>query len=92
MPEVPTVAESGVPGYEMVPWISVVAPRGLPPEVGRKLAKALADSLADPGLRAELAKTGLDVAYQPGAVYDERVAKELPLLRAYMHKAGIQAE
>jgi tripartite-type tricarboxylate transporter receptor subunit TctC len=92
LPNVPTVAEAGYAGYEMVPWITVVAPRGLPPAVSKALTKALTEALGDGGIRGELEKAGLDVAYQPGSVYDERVAKELPLLRAYAHKAHIQAE
>jgi tripartite-type tricarboxylate transporter receptor subunit TctC len=92
LPHVPTIAEAGFAGYEMVPWITIVAPRGLPAPVRQALGKALADTLADPAVRSDLQKTGLDVAYQPGAVYDERVAKELPLLRAYVHKAGITAD
>jgi tripartite-type tricarboxylate transporter receptor subunit TctC len=92
MPDVPTIAESGYPGFEMVPWITIVAPRGLPQPVRKTLGKALADTLADPAVRGSLQKAGLDVAYQPGSVYDERVAQELPLLRAYVYKARIQAE
>jgi tripartite-type tricarboxylate transporter receptor subunit TctC len=92
MPDVPTIAESGYPGFEMVPWITIVAPRGLPQPVQKTLAKALADTLADPAVRGSLEKAGLDVAPQPGRVYDERVAQELPLLRAYVYKAKIQPE
>ena len=55
-------------------------------------AKALADTVADGATSAELQKAGLDVAYQPGSVYDGLVTKELPLLRAYVHKAHITAE
>ena len=92
MPDVPTVAEAGYPDYEMVPWIAIVAPRGLPVPVREALTKALADTVADAGIRAELKKTGLDVAYEPASAYGKRVAKELPLLRAYVHKANIQPE
>jgi tripartite-type tricarboxylate transporter receptor subunit TctC len=92
LPNVPSVAESGYPDYELVPWIAIVAPRGLPAPVSKTLGTALAETLADPALRGELEKVGLDVAYQPGSVYDARVAKELPLLRAYVHKAHIPIE
>ena len=74
---------------EMVPWITIVAPRGLPAPAREGLAKGLAGTLGDADVAAELRQAGLDVGYQPGAVYDARVAKELPLLRAYVHKAGI---
>ncbi|NRF65445.1 tripartite tricarboxylate transporter substrate binding protein [Aquincola sp. S2] len=92
MPSVPTVAEAGFPDYEMVPWITIVAPRGLPAAVQQVLGKALADTLADASVRGDLEKTGVDVAWQPGSFYEARVAKELPLLRAYVHKAKIPTE
>ena len=92
MPQVPTVAEAGFPDYEMVPWITVVARRGLPADVRTKLAQALKDSVNDPAVKADLQKTGVDVLHQPGAEYDTRVAKELPLLRAYVHRANIPVE
>lgn len=92
MPQVPTVAEAGFPDYEMVPWITVVARRGLPADVRTKLAQALKDSVNDAAVKADLQKTGVDVLHQPGAVYDTRVAQELPLLRAYVHRANIPVE
>jgi tripartite-type tricarboxylate transporter receptor subunit TctC len=92
LPTVPTVAEAGYPDFEMVPWITIVAPRGLPAPVQQALGKVLADTLADAALRADLDKAGVDVAWQPGSFYDVRVAKELPLLRAYVHKAKIPTE
>lgn len=92
LPNVPTVAEAGYPEYEMVPWIVVVAPRGLPADVRTRLSKALQQTIADPATRAELEKAGLEVAWQPGSVYDERVSRELPLLRAYVHKAKLPVE
>jgi tripartite-type tricarboxylate transporter receptor subunit TctC len=92
LPKVPTVAEAGYPDFEMVPWITIVAPRGLPPAVQKTLGKALADTLADTATRSDLEKAGVDVSYEPGSFYDARVAKELPLLRAYVHKANIPFE
>lgn len=92
LPQLPSVAQAGYPDYEMVPWITVVAPRGLAAPARAALVKAFADSVNDPGLRAELQKVGVDVAYEPGAAYDARVASELPRLRAYVHKAGLTVD
>lgn len=92
MPQVPTVAEAGFPDYEMVPWIGFVARRGMPAEVSGKLTQALKDSLNDPVVKADLQKVGLDVLFQPGSAYDAKVAQELPLLRAYVHRANIPVE
>lgn len=92
MPKVPTVAESGYPDYEMVPWVALVARRGLPADVSALLSKALKETLTDPTVSAELQQKGLDVAYQPGSAYDTKVARELPLLRASVHRAGIPVQ
>ena len=92
MPQVPTVAEAGFPDYEMVPWIGYVGRRGMPAEVSARLARVLRDCLNDPVVRADLQKAGLDVQFEPGSVYDKRVAQELPLLRAYVHRANIPVE
>ena len=92
MPQVPSVAEAGFPDYEMVPWIGYVGRRGMPAEVSARLSKAIKDSLSDPVVKAELQKVGLDVLFEPGSVYDKRVAQELPLLRAYVHRANIPVE
>jgi tripartite-type tricarboxylate transporter receptor subunit TctC len=92
LPRLPSVAQSGYPGFEMVPWLSIVTPRGLPADVRRTLSQAFADTVNDAATRAELVSVGIDVAYEPPAVYEQRVTKELPLLRAYAHQAGISAE
>lgn len=92
LPNVPTFAESGLPNYEMVPWLAMLAPRGLPDEARNALVKALADSLANPATKAELTRVGVDVEYGPPAAYEPRVSKELPLIRAYVHKARISVD
>ena len=89
LPKVPSIAESGYPGFEMVPWITIVAPRGLPPAVQAALNKAFVSALADPATQGDLTKAGVDVAYEPPTAYDTRVTRELPLIRAYVHKAGL---
>ncbi len=92
LPQVPTIAEAGYPGYELVPWITIVAPRGLPAPVQQALGAALKATVTDAAIRAELEKSGVDVAWLPGSFYEARVAKELPLLRAYVHKAKITVD
>lgn len=92
MPGLPSIAQSGYPDYEMVPWITIVAPRGLSEPVRRKLTQAFADTLADGAIRGELQKVGVDVAYQPPSAYERKVTSELPLLRAYVHKANLQVQ
>ena len=92
LPGVPSIAASGYPGFELVPWLALVAPRGLPPPVRDALARALADALGDAALRAELERLGLDVQPEPPAAYERRVSAELPRLRAQIHRARITAD
>jgi tripartite-type tricarboxylate transporter receptor subunit TctC len=60
--EVPTVAESGVPGYDLYGWICLLAPAGTPPAVIEKLNGAVRQALAKPEIREAFAKQGIDVA------------------------------
>ena len=92
LPKVPSVAQAGYPEFEMVPWITIVAPRGLAATVQATLSKAFADTLNDPAIRGELVKAGVDVAYEPPSAYETRVTKELPLIRVYVHKAGLTVD
>jgi tripartite-type tricarboxylate transporter receptor subunit TctC len=59
-PKVPTVAESGVPGYETVQWIAMSAPRGTPKLVIERLNTELAAGVKSPDLRERLSSQGFD--------------------------------
>jgi tripartite-type tricarboxylate transporter receptor subunit TctC len=59
-PEIPTVGETGVPGYEVATWESIQAPAGTPPEVVAKLNKAIAEVLATKDLRDKMTALGLE--------------------------------
>ena len=58
MPNVPTVSEAGVPGYEAVIWLGLMAPKGTPPAIVNKLNAEVAKIVAKPEVRAEWAKQG----------------------------------
>lgn len=61
LPDVPTVAESGVPGYEFTNWFGLVAPAGTPKDVVAKLHADVSKVLQQPDLRAQLEKMGAEV-------------------------------
>jgi tripartite-type tricarboxylate transporter receptor subunit TctC len=60
MPEVPTIAESGVPGFELVTWEAILAPAGTPPAVQSRLNAALREVVAAPAVREQLVKLGVE--------------------------------
>lgn len=61
-PDLPTVAESGLPGYEIEAWYALVAPAGTPDEVISKLNKAFNDALADKAVANKLETMGFRIA------------------------------
>ncbi|MGN5477970.1 tripartite tricarboxylate transporter substrate-binding protein [Cupriavidus basilensis] len=61
LPGVPTIAESGVPNFDVSSWNGVLVPTGTPPEVIARLNAAFNKTLADPQVRAQLAEAGYEV-------------------------------
>lgn len=59
LPDIPTIAESGFPGYQATTWFGVAAPRGLPPAIEARLRAALANVQNEPGFRARFGALGL---------------------------------
>jgi tripartite-type tricarboxylate transporter receptor subunit TctC len=62
LPELPTAAEAGLPGYEVIAWMGLVAPRGTPPEVVRRLNAELVKALQTKDVRDGLFNQGLQPA------------------------------
>jgi tripartite-type tricarboxylate transporter receptor subunit TctC len=65
LPDLPTVAESGFSDFRATAWYGVVAPKGLPDELARRLVAACDKALADPAFRKPLENLGY-VVMQPG--------------------------
>lgn len=70
-PDVPTLAESGVAGYEITNWFGLAAPRGTPRETVAQIHAAVTKALADPGVRERIASQGAE----PGGIAPEAFAK-----------------
>ena len=77
LPEVPTLAESGVPGYEFVTWHGVLAPRGTPREIVALLNEKLRAILRAPELSARFAQMGLDVIASTPEEFSAHLKKEI---------------
>ncbi|MBO1112422.1 tripartite tricarboxylate transporter substrate binding protein [Bordetella petrii] len=60
LPNVPTVAEAGLPGYELTPWFAAFAPAGTPPEVVATLNASMRQALSDPKVKATLDSIGAE--------------------------------
>ncbi len=77
LPEVPTIAESGVPGYEFVTWHGVLAPRGTPGEIVALLNGKLRAVVRSPELSARFAQMGLDVIASSPEEFSAHLKSEL---------------
>lgn len=92
LPDVPTLAESGLPGFDLTAWGALVAPRGLPADVRGALVKSLAAAMATPAMREDLRRVGIEVLDEPPSAYEARVNRELPAMRALVSRAGMSAD
>ena len=88
IPDVPTIGET-VPGYEVVVWFGICAPKGTPPNVVDKLNKAVNTILADPKLKARFHELGGEVMPMSPAEFGKLVADETSKWAKVVQFAGV---
>jgi tripartite-type tricarboxylate transporter receptor subunit TctC len=89
--QVPTVAESGLPGYEAAAWFGLSAPAGTPREVVARLAKAATDALADADIKKRLIAVGLEPYSMGPAQFAAHIADQYAKYSKVIDEAGIKA-
>lgn len=92
LPEVPTVAEGGVPGFDVPGWYAVVAPRGTPEPVIARLAAAMRTALADTDVTAALHRSGLEPMPSTPAELTAAWAAERTKWEPIIRDSGIRIE
>lgn len=90
LPDVPTVSESGVAGYEVNEWQVLVAPAGTPPRAVDRLHQALVKALADPTAKERLAGLGAEADGSSPQAASEFVRSELARWARIAKEAGIK--
>jgi tripartite-type tricarboxylate transporter receptor subunit TctC len=75
-PDIPTVAESGIPGFETGSWQGIVGPAGTPPEIVNKLHALVTKILATPEMKDRLDKAGAETRPQTPAQFGEFIRSE----------------
>ncbi len=81
LPDVPTVAEAGYPGFDADSWVAVAAPRGLPADVRARLETALARAMKNADVRQKLLANGLEPKYATDEQVSAMINNELPRMR-----------
>ncbi len=91
-PDVPTVAETGLPGFEFNSWFAVMAPAGTPKAIVQTLSSELAKALADPDTREKLTAQGLSPRGTTPEELGRATRAQLTRYGELIRKAGITAE
>jgi tripartite-type tricarboxylate transporter receptor subunit TctC len=89
LPEIPTVQESGLPGYEVMSWNGLAAPAGTPKAVIGRLTKAIVEALALPDVKQRFQELAVDPRPDTPEGFRKLVAAEITKWRSVIEKAGI---
>lgn len=92
MPNVPTLAEAGLPAYSFETWFIVFAPAGTPAAVIDKLNSTLNATLGNATLKARMTKEGFDPIPSTPAQARQRLEKEIPLWAKLIKERGISSD
>jgi tripartite-type tricarboxylate transporter receptor subunit TctC len=89
---VPTVSEAGVPGYEAVIWLGVMAPKGTPPAVVNRLNAEIGKVVANADVRAEWAKQGATTMAMSPDDFSRYVSDDIAKWEKVVKVSGAKAD
>jgi tripartite-type tricarboxylate transporter receptor subunit TctC len=92
LPDVPTVAESGVPGFDVSLWSALFAPAGTPPDVVKALEDEVRRIVSLPDVQAKMKTLGVEPAGTPGAEIPKRISDEIETFRNVAKAAGLEPQ
>jgi len=91
-PEIATVTESGVAGYDVVSWNALFAPGGTPPDIVKTLNDALREILADADVKKRLLELGIEARASTPEEITERLKSDIAKWAEVIDKAGIEKQ
>jgi tripartite-type tricarboxylate transporter receptor subunit TctC len=93
-PDIPTLNEGALPGFDLENWFAVIGPRGLPEAVTARLNQAIRTALAEPQLRERLITAGVAPWTRPNTPADAEAffRAELAKFRAVVERTGVKLE
>jgi tripartite-type tricarboxylate transporter receptor subunit TctC len=92
LPDVPTIDELGIKGFDATTWHGLVAPAGTPPDVIKILHHAVVEALKDPGVEHSLDELGVDVASDTPEQFEAYIHSEIPKWAAVIKASGAKLE
>jgi tripartite-type tricarboxylate transporter receptor subunit TctC len=91
-PDIPTVAESGLPGFEVTPWFGIVGPAAMPREVVDRLNREINSALKRPDMLKRFSDLGYEAAPGTPEQFAAEIRRDIELYSRVVQKAGIKAE
>jgi len=91
-PELPTFAESGLPGYDVSAWFGLLAPAGTPPEVVAALNKSVVSAVAEDATRAKLLTSGAEPVTNSPTEYAALIKTEIERWTKVVAETGVRAQ
>jgi tripartite-type tricarboxylate transporter receptor subunit TctC len=92
LPDVPTLDESVLPGFDLLAWAGVFGPAKLPPEIVETLAREIKAAMAKPDILEKFKKSGIEPYWGDTAVFEAFVGTELVKWTSVINAAGIEPE
>ena len=92
LPDVPTVAESGIPGFDVTSWYGLIVRSGTPPHIVQKLHRDIAETLKQEDVRAKLAALGLEAMGNSPEAFQRMIKSESQKWSDIVRKANIQPQ
>ena len=90
MPNVPTFAEAGVPGFDMVAWFGLGGPKGMPPDVVATINRAVQDALKSPEVRQTIENNAATPMMQTAEQFSSFINKEFTTFEAVVKSNNLQ--
>jgi tripartite-type tricarboxylate transporter receptor subunit TctC len=90
-PDIPTMVESGLPGFDVNAWFGLLAPAGTPTPIIEKLHRETARVLALPDMREKFANAAMEVIGNSPAEFAATIKAEIPQRKKVIEAAGIEA-
>ena len=91
-PEIPTVAEAGVPGFEAAGWNGIVAPAGTPPEIVQRLGTIINEAIGSPDLSSKFAAQGVEVDLKTPQQFAAMISHEIRKWAQVVKTANIKIQ
>lgn len=92
LPDVPTLAEAGVPGYDLSPWFTVFVPAGTPPSIIDKIHRVFSETMQRPDVRAQFDAIGAQIIDAGPAETAQRLTREGAMWTRLIQERGIRLQ